>query len=60
MTRQDPNSVRIDSVHSGAICTAIGEGLRTALTVNPNQLPPHILGLTQRFDCVEPTEIDSR
>jgi hypothetical protein len=50
---QDPNGVQIDRIHAGAICKEVGERLRAALTGNPNQLPLHILSLTERFDSVE-------
>ena len=49
MTSQDPNGVQIDRVHSGAICTEIGERLRAMLTGNP----PHLLSLTDRLDGVK-------
>jgi len=50
MTSQDPNGVQINRVHSGAICTEIGERLSAALAGNPNQLPPNLLGLTELLD----------
>ena len=50
---QDPNGIQIDRIHTGAICKEIGERLRGALRGNPNRLPLHILGLTERFDSVE-------
>jgi hypothetical protein len=53
MTSQDPNGVQIDRVHSRAIRTEIGERLRATLTGNASQLPPHLHGLTERFDSVE-------
>jgi hypothetical protein len=53
MTSQNPNGAHVDSVDSGAICTEIGERLRTALTANPSQLPPYLVGLTERFDGAE-------
>jgi hypothetical protein len=52
MTNQDPNGLQINRIHTGAICNEIGERLRATLAGNPNQLPPHILGLTERFDSV--------
>ena len=53
MMSQDPDCVQIDRIHTGAICNEIGERLRATLTGNPDRLPPHILGLTERFDSVE-------
>jgi hypothetical protein len=53
MTSQDSNGVQIDQIHTGAICKEIGERLRGTLTGNPNQLPPHLRGLMERFDSVE-------
>lgn len=50
---QDPDGVQIDQIHTGAICEEIGERLRAALTGNPDRLPLHILGLTERFDSAE-------
>ena len=50
MTNQDQNGVHINRVHSGAICTEIGERLHAALAGNPNRLPPHLLGLTELLD----------
>jgi hypothetical protein len=50
MTSQEPNGVHIDRIHAGAICEEIGEGLRATLTPNSNRLPPHLLGLTERFE----------
>ena len=50
---QDPNGVQIDQIHTGAICSEIGERLRATLAGNPKQVPLHILGLTERFDSVE-------
>jgi hypothetical protein len=50
MTSQVPNGVQIDRLHSSAICTEIGERLRAALAADPNQLPPHLLGLSEQLD----------
>jgi hypothetical protein len=50
---QNPNFAQIDRVDSGAICAEIGERLRVTLTTNPNQLPPHLVSLTDRFAGVE-------
>jgi len=52
MMGQDPGGVQIDRIHTGAICEEIGERLRVTLTGSPKQLPPHIRGLTERFDSV--------
>jgi hypothetical protein len=68
MTGQNPNGAQINRVDSCAICTEIGERLRATLTANPNQLPPYLVSLTERFDGVEcggvafknSTEIDLR
>jgi hypothetical protein len=51
MASQDPSGIQIDRVHSGAICIEIGERLRAALAGNPNQLPPHLIGLTELLAC---------
>jgi hypothetical protein len=53
MMSQDPNGVQIDRIHTGAICKEIGERLHATLAGNPEQLPLHIRGLTERFDGVE-------
>ena len=53
MTSQDLNGVQIDRIHTGAICKAIGEGLRGTLTGDPNKLPLHLRRLMERFDSVE-------
>lgn len=53
MMSQDPGGVRIDRIHTGAICQEIGERLRVTLTGNPKQVPRHILGLTERFDSID-------
>lgn len=53
MTSQNLNGVQIDRVHSGAICTEIGEQLRITLAGTPNPLPSRLLGLMERFDSVE-------
>ena len=53
MTSQNPNGIQIDRVHSGAICTEIGERLRIALAGTPNPLPLRLLSLLERFDSAE-------
>lgn len=53
MTSQTPAGVQIDRVHSGAICTEIGERLRIALAGTPDPLPSRLLNLLERFDSVE-------
>jgi hypothetical protein len=53
MMSQDPNGIQIDRIHTGAICKEIGERLHATLAGNPKQVPPSILGLTERFDSVE-------
>jgi hypothetical protein len=60
MTSQDPNGIQIDRLHSRAIRTEIGERLRATLTGNPNQLPPRLHSLTERFDSAECGEIAFR
>ena len=39
------NDVKIDRVHSDAICEEIGERLSAALAPPPNELPPRLLTL---------------
>jgi hypothetical protein len=59
MTSQDPNGVKINRIHAGAICEEIGERLRASPAGNPNRLPAHIVSLTEllslmeRFESVE-------
>jgi hypothetical protein len=53
MTSQDPNGVQIDRVHGGAICTEIGERLRTALTANPARWPPALLNVVRGDVAIE-------
>jgi hypothetical protein len=53
MTSQDPNVIQIDRVHSGAICTEIGERLHATPTGKPVQLPAHLLNLTELLDNIE-------
>ena len=53
MTSQDPHGVQINRVHSGAICTEIGERLRTSLAGKPTRLPPDLLALTALLDSAE-------
>jgi hypothetical protein len=57
MTSRNPNGVQIDRADSGAIRTEIGERLRAALKANPNQLPPYLASLTERFDGVEGDDV---
>jgi hypothetical protein len=57
MMSRNPNSVQIDRVDSGAICTEIGERLRAALTADPNRLPPYLVSLTERFDGAEGDDV---
>jgi hypothetical protein len=42
MTGEDRNGVQINHVHSGAICTEIGERLQTTLKVGATRLPSHL------------------
>lgn len=42
-------NVQINSIHSGAVCQAIGERLALALRPQSTQLPPHLLALMQEF-----------
>jgi len=53
MTSRNPSGVQINRVHSGAICTEIGERLRATLIGNPTCLLPHLLRLTELLDSVE-------
>jgi hypothetical protein len=51
--------VRINRIHSGAICKAIGEGLSAGLGPQSNELPPRLLALTEQLAKVEPREVPS-
>jgi hypothetical protein len=53
MTTRDSSGVRIDSVHSGAICTEIGERLRVSLAMANQRWPSDLHKLTERLDTVE-------
>ena len=59
MTSQVPNGVKINRIHTGAICEEIGERLRASPAAKPNRLPAHIASLTEllslmeRFESVE-------
>jgi hypothetical protein len=52
MTRQNPNRVEFTHVHSEAICSEVGERLRSALPAEPARLPPDLLRLTKQLDSV--------
>jgi hypothetical protein len=68
MTTQDWDRVRIDSVHSGAICTEIGERLRASLAAAHQRWPSDLRKLTELLDPAEhrdgrssaPSKIDPR
>jgi len=51
MTSQNSNIVQINRVHSGAICTEIGERLRATLTGIPT--PPPLFRETELLDNAE-------
>jgi hypothetical protein len=53
MTTHDLSGVRIDSVHSGAICAEIGERLRASLAGVPQRRPSDLHKLTELLDRVE-------
>jgi hypothetical protein len=59
MTSHVPNGVKINRIHTGAICEEIGERLRASPAGRPNRLPARIvnltelLGLMERFESVE-------
>jgi hypothetical protein len=65
MTSPSPSGVRIDRLHTGAICEEIGERLRNSPTGNSTGLPPSIasltelLGLLERFEGVECDNVPS-
>jgi len=56
MTSQDPNGVKIDRIHAGAICDEIGERLRASPAGNPDRLPAHIVSLTELLSLMERLE----
>lgn len=60
MTSQDPNGVQIDRVHSGAICTEVGERLLAALARNPGQMPPRLLRLADLLDSGASSDMAAR
>jgi hypothetical protein len=53
MTTRDSSGVRINSVHSGAICAEIGERLRASLAAVPQRRPSDLQKLTELLDKVE-------
>jgi hypothetical protein len=60
MTTQDLSDVRINSVHSGAICAEIGERLRASLAATPQPWPSDLNRLTKLLDKVERRDGRSR
>lgn len=42
-------NVQIDRIHSGAVCTAIGERLSAVLGPQSNELPPSLLALMKQL-----------
>jgi hypothetical protein len=60
MITQDLSGVRINSVHSGAICAEIGERLRASLAATPQQWPSDLHRLTKLLDKVERRDGRSR
>jgi hypothetical protein len=60
MAIQDRNGVRIDSVHSGAICAEIGERLRASLAAAHQRWPTKLNRLTEQLDTVERRDERSR
>jgi hypothetical protein len=53
MTTRDLSGIRINSVHSGAICAEIGERLRASLAAAPQRRPSDLHKLTELLDRVE-------
>lgn len=52
----DRTDLKINRVHSFAICDEIGERLRTTPTGKPARLPTQLLRLVRRLDKVERNE----
>jgi len=52
---QYPNSVKINRVHSAAICSEIGERLGDALIEPSTRLPPR---LTELLNVIERNEVE--
>jgi hypothetical protein len=59
MTTRDLSGVRINSVHSGAICAEIGERLRASLAAVPQRWPSDLRKLTELLDRVERGDVCS-
>jgi hypothetical protein len=53
MTSQKPHDVKINSVHSRAICEEIGERLQFAIPAAPARVPSRLLSLTARLDVIQ-------
>jgi hypothetical protein len=49
MTGEDRNGVQINGVHSGAICTEIGERLQISLKAGATRLPSHLKSLMKNL-----------
>ena len=57
MINRYPNSVKINRVHSAAICSEIGERLGVALIAPSTRLPAR---LTELLDIVERNDVSYR
>jgi hypothetical protein len=53
MNCEDQNRVQINHIHAGAICTEIGERLRSTLRENFTRLPPDLARLAELLDGAE-------
>jgi hypothetical protein len=49
MSKKNSADIRIDHIHSRAICDEIGERLRETLTREPSALPPSLQFLVDRL-----------
>jgi len=56
MITRYPNSVKINHVHSAAICSEIGERLGDALIAPSTRFPPR---LTELLDIIERNDVSS-
>jgi hypothetical protein len=57
MINRYPSSVKINRVHSAAICFEIGERLADALIAPSSRFPPR---LTELLDIIERNDVSSR
>ena len=57
MINRYPNSVKINRVHSAAICSEIGERLGDALIAPSTRFPPR---LTELLDIIERNDVSYR